>query len=314
MDPQLSEDLAAQPELLAAAEAKQAEKIGAGTSGARPAAEKAGQRRPDKQPKKRASIFDLPAFQDLGGGKSGETTFKKAKRRIEAIIKLPRHQSGAKKGQLTGRVMYALNCAYEDNAAFQALCKRIVHNDPRWIPDFLKFCANCPTAAIALKLHNAVLTDASMAETASEVNKHLDVKPYDDPAIETPAFTLATSETQFETARDGVLPRSIMVMGPRTYEFKEFMKAHFPEIRYLDLVFNNGTVKKAAWVLPAAAETERTGTLADFLRGLGAVVTEVDLDEGDDEDDDAEPDNDGFIDGEAEEDDGEEGEEGDDDA
>ena len=101
-------------------------------------------------------------------------------------------------------------------------------------------------------------------------------------------------------------------MGKGTYEFKEDMKEKFGAIAYTDLVFNGGTVTKAAWVLPVDAETEETGTLADFLRTLGVEVDEVDLDEDEDEDDDAEADEDGFVEGEAveaEEGEGEEDEE-----
>ena len=56
-----------------------------------------------------------------------------------------------------------------------------------------------------------------------------------------------------------------------------------------------------------AAQTESTGTLADFLVSLGVDVTEVDLDEDEDEDDDAARDNDALIDEEAVESDDDEG-------
>ena len=58
------------------------------------------------------------------------------------------------------------------------------------------------------------------------------------------------------------------------------MKAKFGAIAYTDLVFNGGTVTKSAWVLPADAQTEETGTLADFLCALGCEVDEVELDGG----------------------------------
>lgn len=115
-----------------------------------------------------------------------------------------------------------------------------------------------------------------------------------------PEFTLATSEVSFETAAGGVLPRSIMIIG-KTYTFKEYIKDRFPEVRYLDLIFNGGSVTKAAWVLPVTAETTARGTLAALLTSLGARVIEVDLDEDMDEDDDAERDDEDLIDGEAEE-------------
>ena len=84
--------------------------------------------------------------------------------------------------------------------------------------------------------------------------------------------------THLTPALHPVLPRSVTVIG-KTYAFKEFMKAKFEDIRYLDLLFNGGKMTKAAWVLPVHAQTEETGTLADFLRGLGASVDEEDLDE-----------------------------------
>ena len=67
------------------------------------------------------------------------------------------------------------------------------------------------------------------------------------------------------------------VVGKHTYSFKDDMKAQFESIRYLDLMFNGGTVTKSAWILPVEAQTESTGTLAALLRKLGAKVTEVDL-------------------------------------
>jgi len=136
--------------------------------------------------------------------------------------------------------------------------------------------------------------------TAKHVNKTLDLTPYEHEKIAKPSVTLATSELQFETRRDGLLPPSIMVVG-NVYAFKEFMKERFPEgLRYVDLIFKGGTDVKTAWVLEVSAQTERTGTLADFLRSLGVKVTEVDLDDDDDDDDeDNEPDDEGLIDDEA---------------
>ena len=109
----------------------------------------------------------------------------------------------------------------------------------------------------------------------------------------------------WQTRKEGVLPKSIMVVGQGTYDFKEYLKKHFDAIRYVDLVFNGGTVEKAAWVLPCAGETEATGTLAAFVTDLGVDVTEKNLDENDDDDDDDDDDDndDGnnLIEGHAEE-------------
>ena len=159
------------------------------------------------------------------------------------------------------------------------------------------------SAEIALNIHNAIRKSTTAPITAKEVNVVLDVSKFD--RLEKPEFTLATSELQFETQKNGLLPWSILVAG-KFYPFKEFGKAKFPEIRYLDLIFNGGNDKKAAWVLPVSAQTEATGTLADHLVSLGArchrpIVHEVDLDADDDEDDDAERDEGALVDDEAEE-------------
>ena len=115
---------------------------------------------------------------------------------------------------------------------------------------------------------------------------------YDHAAVTKIKFTLVES-ADLETKADGTLPPSIFIVGP-TYEFKNFFKTHFDEIRYLDLLFDGGTVTKSAWVLPIAAQTEETGTLADFLLELGAEVEEVPMADSDDDVEDEEEDEDGF--------------------
>ena len=89
-----------------------------------------------------------------------------------------------------------------------------------------------------------------------------------------------------------------MIVG-EVYDFKEFIKKRFPEVRYTDLIFNGGTVNKAAWVLPVSAQTEATGSLADFLEELGVTIDEVMLD--DDDEDDEEEAEEGFVLDQAEE-------------
>ena len=103
------------------------------------------------------------------------------------------------------------------------------------------------------------------------------------------------------------------IIGKGTYEIKEDLKEKFGAIAYTDLLFHGGTATKSAWVLPVKAQTEETGTLADFLRGLGCEVTEVDLDEDEEEDDDGEEDEEGFIENEADESDKDEDEDEDED-
>ena len=134
-----------------------------------------------------------------------------------------------------------------------------------------------------------------MPKTAEALGDTLDVSAYDNPAVKKFKFTLVQSET-FETI-NGILPESIMIIG-EAYDFKEFIKQRFPEVRYTDLIFNGGTVNKAAWVLPVSAQTKETGTLADFLEELGVTIDEVMLD---DDEDDEEEGEDGFVLDQAEE-------------
>ena len=206
---------------------------------------------------------------------------------------------GPNRGKDSGKILYAILCAYEDNDALYTLVKKIHHEKPRWIQDIGAHCVSVASAKLASRLHSAILEASSLKKTAETLNEHLDLSLFD--GVPQPEFTLATSEVQFETTKDGVLPRSIMIVGKHTYAFKEFLKEKFPTILYMDLVFDGGQVTKSAWVLPVSAQTEETGTLAEFLESLGARVTEVDLDVEEEDDDEAPRDADGFVDGEAEE-------------
>ena len=134
--------------------------------------------------------------------------------------------------------------------------------------------------------------------TAKRLNPELDVSPMDNPAVKPLEFTLARSATQFETKKN-------------TYDVKDYVKAKFPTVDYVDLVFPGPdglkSIIKTAWVLPIAAQTASTGTLADFLRTLGATVTEVDLDAEDgDSDEEDKQDGNALVDDEAEEEEKEE--------
>ena len=150
-------------------------------------------------------------------------------------------------------------------------------------------------------MHAAVLAAPALRETAKRLNPELDVSPMDNPAVKPLEFTLVMSATQFETKEKGLLPPSVVMMG----------KIRFPTVAYVDLVFSGPdgpkSIIKTAWVLPIAAQTASTGTLADFLRTLGATVTEVDLDAEDgDSDEEDERDGNALVDDEAEEEDEEE--------
>lgn len=269
-----------------------------------------------KQKKKRAVDIDsLPGFDKLpskkpnnggGGGGDGDGGKRQGKKPVEAVVKLSRHMSGKNMGQIAGNPYYAISNEYEENEAFKKLARKILFEEAKWFREWSKHAVRCPTAQLATKMHNAVLNAPDLPETARRMNKTLDLSAYEHEKVIKPSVTLATSELQFETRRDGLLPPSIMVVG-NVYPFKEFMKHKFPEgLRYLDLLFKGGTETKTAWVLEVASQTERTGTLADFLRSLGVAVTEVDLDEDEDEDDDAERDDDALVDDEAVEDNDEE--------
>ena len=100
--------------------------------------------------------------------------------------------------------------------------------------------------------------------------------------------------------------RRTAFLGKNTYDVKDYVKAKFPTVDYVDLVFPGPegpkSIIKTAWVLPIAAQTASTGTLADFLRTLGATVTEVDLDAEDgDSDEEDKQDGNALVDDEAEE-------------
>ena len=253
-----------------------------------------------KKPKKKKTLADLHGFADLkDASDTSPTSNKKAKKPILAHLILATHMQGANKGKLTGKVYYALNCIFEENAAFEEIVQSVVHVKPKWFPDWGSLAVPVPTAQLALKLFEAVKSNGTMPKTATAMNQELDVSAFKNPAAKKFHFTLATSAVQFET-RTEKLPRSIMIAG-NAYDFKECLKEQFNEIRYLDLIFNGATTTKAAWILPASAQTRETGTLASFLKSLGVKVTEVDLDEDEDDDDD---DDDGEEDEDDEEGDG----------
>ena len=75
------------------------------------------------------------------------------------------------------------------------------------------------------------------------------------------------SATQFETKEKGLLPPSLVMMGKNTYDVKDYVKAKFPTVDYVDLVFPGPeglkSITKTAWVVPIASQTASTGTLAD---------------------------------------------------
>ena len=45
-----------------------------------------------------------------------------------------RREPGQAKGTHTGKVFYALNCVFEENAAYEAIVKSVVYVKPKWFP------------------------------------------------------------------------------------------------------------------------------------------------------------------------------------
>ena len=87
------------------------------------------------------------------------------------------------------------------------------------------FGVRCPTAPLATKLFDAIKQSEKLKVTARRMNMDLDTTPYEHKAVTRYEFVLATSETQFETRADGVLPRSVMIIGKGTYDFKDWQAA-----------------------------------------------------------------------------------------
>ena len=185
------------------------------------------------------------------------------------------------------------------------------HQNPRYFKDLSMWAVRAPSKELAVMMHAAILASPDLRTTAKRLNPVLDVSPMDNPVIKPLEFTLVMSATQFETKEKGLLPPSVVMMGKDTYDVKDYVKAKFPTVAYVDLVFPGPdgpkSIIKTAWVLPIAAQTASTGTLADFLRTLGATVTEVDLDAEDgDSDEEDKQDGNALVDDEAEEEEKEE--------
>ena len=96
------------------------------------------------------------------------------------------------------------------------------------------------------------------------------------PAAPPPLITLAISST-FEAVA-GALPPSIFIAAKSAIleGYIVRIQARFPQLQYTDLVLAD--VHKSAWVLPLAAQTAETGTLACFMSSLGLSVQEDDMD------------------------------------
>jgi len=118
--------------------------------------------------------------------------------------------------------------------------------------------------------HQPVQPPAPPAASAQEAS------PPPAAAAPTTPITLAIGST-FE-AEAGALPPSIFIAAKSAFleDYIGRIQARFPELQYTALVLAG--VQKSAWVLPLAAQTAETGTLALFMSGLGLSVEEVDMD------------------------------------
>lgn len=238
--------------------------------------------------KKKRSLHDLQGFGDLKDSSANKYFDKKKDKDAYAHIVAAVHQQGPKTGQPSGNMYFAVHIPFEENEACKALISKVAHVEtPNFFKERKEWAVKVPTKEVALKLFESIKTSPTMRKTSSQMNLELDVSLFDK--VKKPHFTLATSATQFETRNDGILPRSIMIVG-NAIEFKEFLKAKFGKniIKFQTLIFDGGATIRSAWVLPCSAQTRETGTLAKYLKSLGVQITEVDLDVESDEDEEDE--------------------------
>ena len=128
------------------------------------------------------------------------------------------------------------------------------------------WAVRAPSKELAVMMHAAILASPDLRTTAKRLNPELDVSPMDNPAIKPLEFTLVMSATQFETKEKGLLPPSLVMMGKNTYDVMDYVKNKFPNVDYVEVFPGPDGPKsiiKTAWVLPIAAQTASTGTLAD---------------------------------------------------
>jgi hypothetical protein len=252
--------------------------------------ERSSKKAPAETPKKKKkrSFHDLQGFGDLKDSSSNKSFDKKKDKDAYAHIVAAVHQQGPKTGQPSGNMYFAIHIPFGENEPFKAIVNKVAHvARPNFFEEQKEWAVKVPTKEVALRLFEGIKTSPKMRKTSSQLNPELDVSPFDK--VKKPHFTLATSATQFETRNDGILPRSIMIVG-NAFDFKEFLKAKFGEeiIKFQTLILDGGATIRSAWVLPCSAQTRETGTLAKYLKSLGVQITEVDLDVESDEDEEDE--------------------------
>ncbi|KOO35944.1 hypothetical protein Ctob_016484, partial [Chrysochromulina tobinii] len=192
--------------------------------------ERSSKKAPAETPKKKKkrSFHDLQGFGDLSRTRR-RTRYKyfdkKKEKDAHAHIVAAVHQQGPKTGQPTGNMYFAIHIPFGENEPFKALVSKVAHVErPNFFEEQKEWAVKVPTKEVALRLFESIKTSPKMRKTSSQLNLELDVSPFDK--VKRPHFTLATSATQFETRNDGILPRSIMIVG-NAFDFKEFLKAKF---------------------------------------------------------------------------------------
>jgi len=254
--------------------------------------------------KKKKSLADMAGFDELKDSSTNKYFSSNKKKDQDAYARIfsAVHQQGPKTGQPSGNIYFAIKgIPYEENEAFKALVNNVLHiENPNFFKETKEWAVKITTKEMALKFFESMKTSPTMNKTSSTLNLQLDVSLFNK--VKKPHFTLATSATQFETQNDGILPRSIMIVG-NAIEFKEFLKAKFGKeiIKFRTLIFDGGATIRSAWVLPFSAQTKQTGTLAKFLKSLGVQITEIDLDVDEDDEDAEKEKGHPLVDDEAEE-------------
>ena len=163
----LAADLAAQPELLAAATELLKQRQNGSDSLAGSAKKKA-------KTKGKALLSELMGTltaADASDPSKTDGSGEKKKKACKAWIQLAKHMQGPKRGQLSGKAFYAILCAFEENEALYKHVERIFHQKPRWQKDFGAHVVDCSSDKLALILHRSIINAKhELPKTASSLN------------------------------------------------------------------------------------------------------------------------------------------------
>ena len=133
---------------------------------------------------------------------------ERKKKDYKAAIVLAKHMQGPDRGKLSGKALYGILPAYENNEAVYDVIQKQLKVRPRWIGAFGMHVAECATDKLAELTHAAILASPDLRTTAKRLNPELDVSPMDNPAVKPLEFTLARSATQFETKKTRTTSRT----------------------------------------------------------------------------------------------------------